>query len=101
MCIRDRIPRVISRQDGRDQIRLRLEANLSGPDERERWSMFDGCVEPRVAIQEGVAPRVSADAFATPTSEADTESDMPNRAAGSATPPAIILMTPSTTGPQP
>ncbi|MBK8539747.1 MAG: hypothetical protein IPL60_07050 [Ardenticatenia bacterium] len=95
------IPRVISRQDGRDQIRLRLEANLSGPDERERWSMFDGCVEPRVAIQEGVAPRVSADAFATPTSEADTESDMPNRAAGSATPPAIILMTPSTTGPQP
>ncbi len=80
------IPRVISRADGRDQIRLRLEADLSGPDEQERWSMFNGCVEPRLAIQAGVEPKASADGLFTATPQAK------DTVAGNPTPPPELTV---------
>lgn len=93
------IPRVISRADGRDQIRLRLEADLSGPDEQERWSMFNGCVEPRLAIQAGVEPKASADGLPTTTPQAkDTVTGKPTPPPGVtvAVPPEPVLSPPST-----
>lgn len=50
------IPRMISREQGMDQVRLRLEA-YQGPDlDPDLWDLFAGCVEPRLALQEGLSP---------------------------------------------
>lgn len=87
------IPRLISRADGRDQIRLRLEADLSGSEKQERWRMFDGCVEPRVAIQEGVAAQVSAEGLPSATPAPD--------GAASAAPPPLVPTVPADSGGRP
>lgn len=86
------IPRLISRADGRDQIRLRLEADLSTSDRRERWLMFDGCVEPRVAIQEGGAAQVSAEGLPSATPAPD---------GGTSTTPPLDPTVPSASGERP
>lgn len=50
------IPRVISRAQGMDQVRLRLEAYRDPAQDPELWNMFPGCIEPRLALQEGLSP---------------------------------------------
>lgn len=55
------IPRVISRDQGIDQVRLRLEAYIDPAMDPELWDMFGGCIEPRLALQEGLSPSRSSE----------------------------------------